>query len=109
MSEVNQPQVLKDLYYPVGSAQPSCIRFLQTNSTTFEIKPQIINMLPKFTGNEDAYIFIRKFEKVCDTMRIHQMSDDAIKLRLINFASRTVLRNDYIVYPTTRSQHGMDL
>ena len=86
MSEVNQPQVLKDLCYPVGSAQPSCIRLFQTNATTFEIKPQIINMLPKFIGNEDAYIFIREFKEVCDTMRIHQMSDDAIKLRLINFA-----------------------
>ena len=43
-------------------------------------------MLPKFTGNKDAYIFIRDFEEVCDTIRIHQLSDNAIKLRLINFA-----------------------
>ena len=42
-------------------------------------------MLPKFTGIEDAYIFIRKFEEVCDTMRIQELSEDAIKLRLINF------------------------
>ena len=86
MCELNhEPQVLKDLCYPTGSTQPSCIRLPQTNATNFEIKPQIINMLSKFTEIEDANIFIREFEEVCDTMRIHQFSEDAIKLRLINF------------------------
>ena len=80
-----EPRFLKDLCYPVGTAQPSCIRLPQVIGS-FEIKPQTINMLPKFTRSEDAYIFIREFEEVCETMRIHQMSEDAIKLRLINFA-----------------------
>ena len=72
MSEIDQePQTLKDFCYPIGSAQPSYIQLPQINAINFEIKSQIINMLPKFTGIEDAYIFIREFEKVYDTMRIH--------------------------------------
>ena len=42
-------------------------------------------MLPKFTGLEDAYIFIREFEEVCATMKL-QLTEDEVKLRLINFA-----------------------
>ena len=42
-------------------------------------------MLPTFIGIEDAYIFIREFEKVCATMRLQQLSKDEVKLRLINF------------------------
>jgi len=42
-------------------------------------------MLPKFIKIKDAYIFIREFKEVCDTMRIHELSEDAIKFRLINF------------------------
>ena len=81
----HEPRVLKDLCYPVGIAQPSCIRLPQIDAN-FEIKPQIINMLPKFTEIEDAYIFMREFEKVCATMRLQQLTEDAVKLRLINFA-----------------------
>ena len=43
-------------------------------------------MLPKFTGIEDAYIFIRKFEEVCAIMKLQQLLENEIKLRLINFA-----------------------
>ena len=43
-------------------------------------------MLPKFTGVEDAYIFMRKSEEICATMKLQQLTEDAIKLRLINFA-----------------------
>ena len=42
-------------------------------------------MLPKFRGNEDPYLFIREFEEVCATLRLHQLSDDSIHLRLITF------------------------
>ena len=42
-------------------------------------------MLAKFTKIEDAHIFIKEFEEVCDTIRIHELSKDAIKLRLTNF------------------------
>ena len=43
-------------------------------------------MLLKFIEIEDAYIFMRKFEEVCTTMRLQQLTEDAVKLKLINFA-----------------------
>ena len=98
MREPNQSQTLKDLCYPVGSIQPSCIRFPQPTANNFEIKHQIINMLPKFTGIEDAYIFIREFEEVCATMRLQQLLEDEIKLRLINLPLRTMLKSGFIVF-----------
>ena len=51
----------------------------------FEYKPQFINTLPKFHGLEfeDAYFFIREFEKVYLMMRIPQLGDDAIRLCFI--------------------------
>ena len=43
-------------------------------------------MLPKFIRIKDAYIFMREFKEVCITMRLQQLTKDAVKLRLINFA-----------------------
>ena len=43
-------------------------------------------MLSKFTEIEDAYIFVSEFEEVCATMRLQQLTENAVKLRLINFA-----------------------
>ena len=86
MEETELPLSLRDYYYPIGSTQPSWIWLPQTNAIYFKIKPQIINMLHKFIGIEDANIFITKIEEVCDIMRIQELSEDAIKLRLINFA-----------------------
>ena len=43
-------------------------------------------MLLKFTETENAYIFMKKIEEVCTTMWLQQLTEDTIKLRLINFA-----------------------
>jgi hypothetical protein len=69
--EVNNPEqpplVLMDRCYPPRTAQPSCIRLPAPAGNQYEIKPQYISMLPKFSGldSEDAYIFINEFEEVC--------------------------------------------
>ena len=56
----------------------------------FELKPNFISMLPKFSGSnsEEAYIFIREFEDACSLLRMQQLTDDAIKLHVITFALR---------------------
>ena len=95
----HEPRVLKDLCYLVGSVQSSCIRLPQID-VNFEIKSQIINMLLKFTRIEDAYIFMRKFEEVCATMRLQQLTENAVQLRLINFFSRIVSKSGYTVFLT---------
>ncbi|KAK1265662.1 hypothetical protein QJS04_geneDACA014972 [Acorus gramineus] len=72
--------------YPSRTTQPSCIVLPTTNANNFEIKPGMINMLPKFDGSEDPYLFIREFEEVCSTLKLQQLTDDSIRLRLINFS-----------------------
>ena len=59
---------------------PSCIQLSEANGNNFELKPQFINTLPKFHGpeSEDAYFFIREFEKVCLMMRIHLLGGDEL-------------------------------
>jgi len=47
---------LSDIFYPLRTALPSC--FVMPNlapNVTFELKPHHTQMLPKFTGLEDAY------------------------------------------------------
>lgn len=77
---------LRDRCYPSRSAQPSCISLPPVTGNNFELKPHFINMLPRFTGIEDAYLFIQEFEEVCALMKIQQLSDDSIRLRFITFA-----------------------
>ena len=43
-------------------------------------------MLPKFSGEEDAYLFVRKFEKVCAKIKLQQLFYDAVKFEVhINY------------------------
>ena len=79
---------LKDRCYPSRSAQPSCITLPPVNGNNFEIKAHHISMLPKFLGSEgeDPYLFIQEFEEVCGLQKLQQLSEDSIRLRLINFA-----------------------
>ena len=79
---------LKDRCYPARSAQPSCITLPPVNGNNFEIKSHHISMLPKFTGSdgEDPYLFIHEFEEVCVLQKLQQLTEDSIRLRLINFA-----------------------
>ena len=86
------PRPLWDYMYPTRATQPSCIVLPPTNAHNFKIKPGTINMLPKFTGKEDPYLFIREFEEVCATLRIQQLTDDSIRLRLITFALKDIAK-----------------
>jgi len=57
-----QPRVLKDMYYPSRTIEPSCFNAPALESDTFELKPQYTHILPKFTSIEDAYLFLREFK-----------------------------------------------
>ncbi|XP_063942447.1 uncharacterized protein LOC135150236 [Daucus carota subsp. sativus] len=85
---VNMALSLKDRCYPSRSVQPSCITLPPVNGNNFEIKAHHISMLPKFLGSEgeDPYLFIQEFEEVCGLQKLQQLSEDSIRLRLINFA-----------------------
>jgi len=45
---------------------------LEATENNYELKPQYITMLPKFSRLEfeDAYMFINEFEEVCTMMKI---------------------------------------
>lgn len=100
----DQPQVLKDLYYPIGSVQLSCIRLPQP-TTNFKIKSQVISMLLKFSRIENVYIFMRKFEEVCATMKLQQLIKDDVKLRLINFILKDSAKKWLYSFLTSQLQH----
>ena len=85
---------LQDRFYPIRTSLPSCILFPESNGNHFELKPQFINTLPRFHGleSEDAYLFIREFEEVCQMMRISQLTEDAVRLRFIPFALKDLAK-----------------
>jgi len=69
LGNMAQERTLSNIFYPPRSALPSC--FAMPNlapSMTFELKPYYTHMLHKFTGLDDAYLFLRKFEEVCSMM-----------------------------------------
>ena len=43
-------------------------------------------MLPKFTGLEDAYLFLRKFEEVCSMKHFPNIPIDVVHMKLVPFA-----------------------
>jgi len=90
MTDPVPPMVLMDRCYPSRSLHPSCIRLSEATDNNYELKPQYITMLPKFSRLEskDAYMFINEFEEVCAMMRIKQLSEDRVKLRFIPFSFR---------------------
>ena len=85
---------MQDRFYPIRISLPSCIQLPSVGDYNFELKPQFINTLPKFHGleSEDAYFFIREFEKVCLMMKILYLADDAIRLRFISFALKDLAK-----------------
>ena len=89
-----QSTLLQDRFYPMRTSLPSCIQLLSIGDNNFELKPQFINTLPKFHGleSEDAYFFIREFEKICLMMKILHLVDDAIRLRFIPFALKDLAK-----------------
>ena len=66
---------LQDRFYPIRTSLLSCIQLSSVGEHNFELKPQFINILPKFHGleSEDAYFFIREFEEVCLMIKTHTL------------------------------------
>ena len=53
---------------------------------TFELRPDYTQMLPKFIGLKDAYLFLRKFEEVSSMMHFPNILVDVVRMKLIPFA-----------------------
>ena len=84
----NEAKPLKDHFIPTSYTNPSCIQWPATEVRPFEIKPGTIQMLPSFYGlsTEDPYKHLNEFHELCDTVKLQQLSDDALRLRLFPFS-----------------------
>ena len=51
-----------------------------------KLEPHYIQVLPKFTGLEDDYLFLSEFEEVCNMIQFHNVHIDVVKLRFVLFA-----------------------
>ena len=63
LGNMAQERTLSDIFHPPRTTLPSY--FIMPNlaqNVTFKLKPHYTQMLPKFIGLEDAYLFLREFE-----------------------------------------------
>ena len=78
---------LREYLQPTRTSTPSCMIF-PTNVGHFDIKPGVIQLLPKFHGldSESPYLHLKEFEEVCATLHTQNISDDTIRLKLLSFS-----------------------
>jgi hypothetical protein len=86
-NENNRVRILRDHINPTRTSAPSCIVF-PPNSSHFNFKPDIIQLLPSFHGLdlENLYLHLREFEEVCNTYDYSNYSMNIIRLKLFSFS-----------------------
>jgi hypothetical protein len=85
---VDPPRTLRELFAPITTDTPSCIVLPTTNATHFDLKPNVIQILPTFNGleNEDPYVHVNEFLERCNTFKFQNFSDESVRLRLFPFS-----------------------
>ncbi len=78
---------LRQYLQPARTSQPSCIIF-PNNVGHFDIKPGVIQLLPKFHGleSESPYLHLKDFEELSITFRVPNVTEDVLKLTLFPFS-----------------------
>ena len=71
--EQEEAKTLKELFSPITTNPPSCIVLPPTTANHFELKPQVMQLLPIFHGidQEDPYLHIKDFSR---NLRYFQVS-----------------------------------
>ena len=84
---INPTRTLRDYLQPTRSSIPSCI-IIPPNSGNVDLKPGVINLLPKFYGldSESPYLHLKEFDEVCGTLHFINVADDIVKLKLFPFS-----------------------
>ncbi|KAI5328209.1 hypothetical protein L3X38_027606 [Prunus dulcis] len=79
---------LREFSIPKVTDQPSCIVYPQLIVDRFELKSGMIHLLPTYYGNttEDPYMHIKQFFEICATIKIQNLDDEQIKMRLFPFS-----------------------
>ncbi len=54
------------------------------NVGTFEIKPGVIQLLPKFHGldSKSPYLHLKEFDEVCGTLHYAGVTEEIVRLKL---------------------------
>ena len=62
-------RTLRDYLQPTRISTPSCMVIPSTGGT-FDMKPGIIQLLPKFHGldSESPYLHLKEFDEICSTL-----------------------------------------
>jgi hypothetical protein len=80
-------RTLRDYLQPTRASTPSCIVFPNVVGN-FEMKPGVIQLLPKFHGldSENPYLHLKEFDEVCATLQYNNVTDDIVRLKLFPFS-----------------------
>ncbi|XP_043717572.1 uncharacterized protein LOC122665485 [Telopea speciosissima] len=83
-----QARPLSDHFTPTAYQPQIGIRLPIIAATHYEIKSSIIQMLPSFYGhqNEEPYKHLDEFLEIFSTVKIQNLSEDALKLLLFPFS-----------------------
>ena len=85
------PRKMKEYFIPTSYNPSTCIHLPDIPARHYEIKFTTIQMLPSFyrNTNEDPYKHLDKFLEICSTVRIQDLTTDALRLTLFPFHLRT--------------------
>lgn len=73
-------KTLCEYLQPTRTSTLSCM-ILQINVGTFEIKPGVIQLLPKFHGLdfESTYLHLKEFDEVCTKLQYNNVTEDEVR------------------------------
>ena len=91
----NENRTLMEYFAPTVTTSPSCIIRSEVAANNFELKPSFIQMMPSFYGlsTEDPNLHTNEFLEICDTLKIHHVPSEAIRLRMFPFSLKDKAKN----------------
>ncbi|CAL2226177.1 unnamed protein product [Prunus armeniaca] len=87
MERAQLARAMKEYSIPTISNTPSCIVVLEVKANSFGLKSGMIHLLSSFYGksNEDPNMHIQEFFDICDTIKILNVFDEVVRLKLFPF------------------------
>ena len=90
-NEANR-RALMNFALPETQGSQTSVAWPTVNAKNFEIKPSLIQMVQQsqFGDNvvEDPNAYLATFLEICDTIKMNEVSEDVIRLRLFPFSLR---------------------
>lgn len=79
---------MKEYSIQTLSNTPSCIVVPEVEADSFELKYGMIHLLSSFYGksNEDPNMHIRELFDICGTIKILNVSDEVVRMKLFPFS-----------------------